>query len=135
MTTCLKLRFDKPLNPKYWGDEEVINNKKKTTVNIKKEADESTILIPNVEDWSLVKSKKTTVVHMKKENEYTGTVANWFNKKGYGFIKSKNKTKPIFCHQKHIKKDGFRYLEKGAFVKFQIKKISKGYEAVNVQEL
>tara|TARA_B100001250_G_scaffold105192_1_gene88733 strand:+ start:717 stop:1058 length:342 start_codon:yes stop_codon:yes gene_type:complete len=113
MATNVKLRFDQPLDPKFWGDEEVIN----------------------IDNWSVVTNKKKNIVHVKKEAEYTGKVTNWFNKKGYGFIKSNNNTKPIFCHQKQIKKEGFRYLERGSFVKFQIKKISKGFEAINVQEL
>lgn len=56
----------------------------------------------------------------------------WFNdKKGYGFISRENES-DIFVHFSAIKKDGFKTLNEGDEVEFEISNGPKGLQAVNV---
>lgn len=56
----------------------------------------------------------------------------WFNKeKGYGFIKYKN-LDDIFIHYSNIDMDGYKYLEEGDVVRFNIVETKKGYKATNI---
>lgn len=56
----------------------------------------------------------------------------WFNgKKGYGFIATAE-GKDIFVHFKEIKEKGFRSLEEGQDVEFEIANGPKGEHATNV---
>lgn len=60
-----------------------------------------------------------------------GTV-KWFNgAKGYGFITDET-GKDVFVHYTGINSDGFRTLEDGAEVTFDIVDGDKGPQAVNV---
>jgi CspA family cold shock protein len=64
----------------------------------------------------------------------TGTV-KWFNsEKGYGFITADN-GKDIFCHFSQIKKDGFKTLEEGEKVSFDIVDGPKGPQSENIVSL
>lgn len=61
----------------------------------------------------------------------TGKV-KWFNaEKGYGFITS-DEGKDIFVHYSAIQADGFRSLEEGQKVSFEIVKSDRGQQAANV---
>lgn len=51
--------------------------------------------------------------------------------KGYGFIEVEGK-KDIFVHYSAIMKDGFRTLDEGASVEFEIVDGAKGPQAANV---
>ena len=56
----------------------------------------------------------------------------WFNKqKGYGFI-SDETGKDIFVHYSGIKMDGYKNLEEGQAVEFDITSGAKGDQATNV---
>ncbi|MBN1635737.1 MAG: cold-shock protein [Deltaproteobacteria bacterium] len=60
-----------------------------------------------------------------------GTV-KWFNeKKGFGFITADNGD-DVFVHHTSIKEDGFRTLEEGQSVTFDIVEGPKGPQASNV---
>ena len=60
-----------------------------------------------------------------------GTV-KWFNeKKGYGFIEQEDGP-DVFVHQSEIKGAGFRTLEEGDRVRFDIVQGEKGPAAANV---
>jgi CspA family cold shock protein len=62
----------------------------------------------------------------------TGTV-KWFNdKKGYGFIVSDSTTEDIFVHYSAIQSDGFRTLDKGEAVEFELFQDDKGARAREV---
>lgn len=59
----------------------------------------------------------------------------WFNaKKGYGFISTEDGN-DIFVHYKEIKTEGFKTLEEGEDVEFEIKSGDKGDQAVNVTKV
>jgi len=56
----------------------------------------------------------------------------WFNnQKGYGFITPEN-GKDVFVHHTAIKSEGYRTLEEGQEVEFDIQQGPKGEQAVNV---
>lgn len=61
-----------------------------------------------------------------------GTV-KWFNnQKGYGFI-TDEEGKDIFVHYSGIVSDGYRTLDEGQDVTFDITKTDRGSQATNVQ--
>ena len=63
-----------------------------------------------------------------------GTV-RWFkNEKGYGFITSESGG-DVFVHHSEIQSDGYRTLEEGQAVEFEIKEGEKGPQAVNVVKI
>ena len=56
----------------------------------------------------------------------------WFsNQKGYGFITPEN-GKDVFVHHSAIQGEGYKTLEEGQEVEFEIKQGPKGEQAVNV---
>lgn len=63
---------------------------------------------------------------------YKGTV-KWFNaQKGYGFI-SREGGEDVFVHFSSINVDGFKTLEEGQKVEFEITTGAKGPQASNVK--
>ncbi|MEJ2541538.1 MAG: cold shock domain-containing protein [Gemmatimonadota bacterium] len=61
-----------------------------------------------------------------------GTV-KWFNdQKGFGFITPEDGSKDCFVHHSAIQADGFRSLEEGDQVEFDIVEGAKGPAAENV---
>ena len=65
----------------------------------------------------------------------TGTV-KWFNNaKGYGFITPDGETKDVFVHFSAIQGDGYRSLEEGQRVEFDVAPGRKGEEAQNVRPI
>ena len=64
----------------------------------------------------------------------TGTV-KWFNgSKGYGFI-SREDGDDVFVHYSAIEAEGFRNLEEGQRVEFEVEDSPKGPQAANVRPL
>src|ERR1700737_878955 len=63
-----------------------------------------------------------------------GTV-KWFNAaKGYGFIQRES-GEDVFVHFSAIQGEGYRSLEEGARVSFEVRKGPKGLQADNVERL
>ena len=63
----------------------------------------------------------------------TGNV-KWFNaEKGYGFITTEE-GKDVFVHYSAIQCDGFRTLEEGDSVTFEVKESNRGPQASNVSK-
>lgn len=61
-----------------------------------------------------------------------GTV-KWFNgEKGYGFIQRAS-GEDVFVHYSAIQASGYRTLNEGATVEFEVEKGPKGLQAVNVK--
>ena len=59
----------------------------------------------------------------------------WFsNQKGYGFITTEE-GKDVFVHHTAIKGEGYRSLQEGQEVEFDVEKGAKGEQAVNVVKL
>ena len=64
----------------------------------------------------------------------TGTV-KWFNnKKGYGFINEEN-GRDIFVHFSSIAMEGYKSLNEGEQVTFDIEESARGPEAKNVHKV
>ncbi len=56
----------------------------------------------------------------------------WFNpEKGYGFIEVED-GKDVFVHYSEIKEEGFKTLEEGQLVEFDIVEGNRGPQAANV---
>jgi cold shock protein len=63
-----------------------------------------------------------------------GTV-KWFNdEKGYGFITPDDGGEDLFVHHTGIAGSGFKSLEEGAKVSYEVTQGRKGMQAVNVSE-
>ena len=61
-----------------------------------------------------------------------GTV-KWFNdKKGYGFIIPDGTSQDVFVHYSAIQSDGFKTLDKGQAVEFELFQDAKGARARDV---
>lgn len=64
-----------------------------------------------------------------------GTV-KWFdNAKGYGFISRENGGKDVFVHHTAIDGTGYKSLEEGQKVSFEVTQGPKGDQAVNVKKV
>lgn len=64
----------------------------------------------------------------------TGKV-KWFNAdKGFGFIERENGN-DVFVHYSAIESDGFKTLDEGQTVSFDVVEGSKGSQAANVRKL
>ena len=66
------------------------------------------------------------------EERVTGTVKWFSNSKGYGFIERQDGP-DVFVHYSAIRTEGFRTLEEGQSVEFDIEEGPKGLQAANVE--
>ncbi len=64
-----------------------------------------------------------------------GTV-KWFdNAKGYGFVARDNGGKDVFVHHSAIEGTGYKSLDEGQKVQFEVTQGQKGDQAVNVTKI
>ncbi|MCS7083373.1 MAG: cold-shock protein [Aquificaceae bacterium] len=64
---------------------------------------------------------------------YRGTV-KWFSKeKGYGFITREDQGGDVFVHYSDIQQKGFKNLEQGQVVEFEVEQDQKGARARKVR--
>ena len=65
-------------------------------------------------------------------NSITGTV-KWFNEdKGFGFLTQDNGGADVFVHFRAIASEGFKTLDEGQKVSFEVEQGPKGLQASNV---
>lgn len=91
-----------------------------------------------VEKFDTINVRKKMVDLLKKiymirrdMNVVRGRV-KWFNnEKGYGFIEFTDK-EDIFVHYSAINQEGYKTLQEGQYVEFNLLETSKGYQALNV---
>ena len=70
-----------------------------------------------------------------QEGIMKGTV-KWFNnQKGYGFITVDGNSKDVFVHYSGLVTEGYKSLEEGEKVEFDIVEGGKGPQAANVTKL
>ena len=63
-------------------------------------------------------------------------IVKWFsNQKGYGFITPKDGGKDVFVHFSSIKNEGYKELNEGQDVEFEVTQGPKGEQAANVQKI
>jgi cold shock protein len=84
-------------------------------------------------------SRVATLLSRNFEKETGNTVeqgtVKWFNDaKGYGFISRQN-GQDVFVHFSAIQSNGFRSLQEGQAVQFDVVNGPKGFQAENVQIL
>lgn len=70
--------------------------------------------------------------NLKKENEMKGTVKWFSNQKGYGFITPDGGGKDVFVHFSALQGEGYKTINEGQKVEFEIAKGPKGEQASNV---
>ncbi len=59
----------------------------------------------------------------------------WFNtEKGFGFI-CREDGKDVFVHYSHIMQEGYKTLEEGQMVSFEVVQVDKGMQARNVVKI
>ena len=61
-----------------------------------------------------------------------GTVKWFSDQKGYGFIPPEDGSKDVFIHHSAIQGDGFKSLQEGQTVEFEVTSGPKGPQASNV---
>ena len=77
----------------------------------------------------------TVILRNNEEDIMSNGTVKWFNStKGFGFITGED-NKDIFVHQSSIQEDGFRTLEEGQKVSYDVEASEKGDRAVNVVKL
>lgn len=60
----------------------------------------------------------------------------WFdNRKGFGFVRTDGIDEDIFVHYSNITQDGFKCLQDGEPVEFELSNGDKGYHALNVRRI
>ena len=82
----------------------------------------------------MFRSETKTTEQIVSKLMTTGTV-KWFNgEKGFGFI-AREGADDVFVHFSAIQGDGYRTLEEGQRVQFDVAPGRKGEEALNVQPI
>ena len=61
-----------------------------------------------------------------------GTVKNFNKEKGYGFIKT-DEGKDLFFHYSELQMEGFKTVNQGQTVEFEVIETEKGLRAVNIK--
>jgi cold shock protein len=70
-----------------------------------------------------------------EQDMFTGTV-KWFNAtKGFGFIVQDNGEKDVFVHHSAIQTEGYRTLDEGQRVEYEVEQTPKGPAAANVRPI
>lgn len=63
-------------------------------------------------------------------------VVKWFsNQKGYGFITPDGGGKDVFVHHSAIQAEGYKTLDEGQQVEYEVTQGPKGEQAANVRKL
>jgi len=63
-----------------------------------------------------------------------GIIKYFSETRGYGFIES-DEVDRLFVHHSQIQSEGYRTLQEGERVSFEVKRGHRGLEAVNVQKI
>ena len=80
-----------------------------------------------------IRSNRATSTFEGQCNTMEQGTVKWFNDaKGYGFISRQN-GEDVFVHYSAIQAGGFRSLQEGQTVQFNVVKGPKGWQAENVQ--
>lgn len=70
------------------------------------------------------------------EDEMATGIVKWFNpEKGFGFITPDDGSKDLFAHHSEIQGTGYKSLDEGAKVEFEVKDSPKGPQASRIRKL
>lgn len=70
------------------------------------------------------------------EDEMATGIVKWFNsEKGYGFITPDDGGKDLFAHHSEIQGTGYKSLDEGAKVEFEVTQGQKGLQASKIRKL
>ena len=84
--------------------------------------------------WTSATARRAVVRLLKEEVLAEGTVKWFSNEKGYGFI-AREGGEDVFVHFSAITQDGYKSLQEGQRVEFEVVQGQKGLQAANVQLL
>ncbi len=84
--------------------------------------------------FSDLEIERQEILRKEESKMYEGRV-KWFSKnKGYGFIETE-KGEEYFVHWKSLTQEGYKTLEKGEKVKFDLMETERGVQAINVTRI
>ncbi|MBN1291811.1 MAG: cold shock domain-containing protein [Candidatus Latescibacteria bacterium] len=76
-----------------------------------------------------------TVCLFFARGKHHGTVKSFYDQKGYGFITPDDGSPDLYVHHTSIKMEGFRRLEEGRKVVYEVNDTPKGPVAINVRQI
>jgi CspA family cold shock protein len=90
---------------------------------------------PTKQDSASGRSDSSSAIHSRKHDQMEQGTVKWFNDaKGFGFISRQN-GEDVFVHYSAINSSGFKSLQEGQAVQFNVVKGPKGWQAADVQPL
>jgi CspA family cold shock protein len=104
-----------------------------TSASVRTEQSSSTR--PNQQDSASGRSDSSSAIQSRKHDQMEQGTVKWFNDaKGFGFISRQN-GEDVFVHYSAINSSGFKSLQEGQAVQFNVVKGPKGWQAADVQPL
>jgi cold shock protein len=93
------------------------------------------VLAPTKQDSASGRSDSSSAIQSRKHDQMEQGTVKWFNDaKGFGFISRQN-GEDVFVHYSAINSSGFKSLQEGQAVQFNVVKGPKGWQAADVQPL
>ena len=90
---------------------------------------------PTKQDSASGRSDSSSAIQYRKHDQMEQGTVKWFNDaKGFGFISRQN-GEDVFVHYSAINSSGFKSLQEGQAVQFNVVKGPKGWQAADVQPL
>jgi cold shock protein len=90
---------------------------------------------PTKQDSASGRSDSSSAIQSRKHDQMEQGTVKWFNDaKGFGFISRQN-GEDVFVHYSAINSSGFKSLQEGQAVQFNVVKGPKGWQAADVQPL
>jgi CspA family cold shock protein len=84
----------------------------------------------------VVKSSGSKEDRIRRNARMAKGIVKWFsNQKGYGFITPDGGGKDVFVHHSAIQGDGYKTLDEGQAVDFEVTQGPKGEQAANVKKV
>jgi CspA family cold shock protein len=88
-----------------------------------------------LEQYSYSKTESSGSLPRRRKCMTLGTV-KWFNaSKGYGFITPSDGSDDVFAHYSAIEMEGYKTLQEGQQVQFEVQEGPKGPQASNIRSM